>query len=120
MKVIVLVQENKNYLRTRKLKSRNKRHTEDLEDNKVIEDFTLIKYLLSHNKYGGVLNRSFWIQMFKQMEISIGPRLPKTIRGTSNDVLDPLIPSIKVSNPTADCFGTYRSFLLGITSLEKL
>ena len=69
LKVIVLVQENKNYLRTRKSKLRKKRRTEVLEEDTVIEDFTLIKYQLNHNKFVCVLNGSFWIPMFKQSEI---------------------------------------------------
>ena len=91
LKVIVLVQENKNYLRKRKSKSRKKRHSEDSEEDTVIEHFTLIKYLLNRNKCGGILNRSFWILMFKQSEKNIRPRLPRINRGTLNDVLDPLI-----------------------------
>ena len=77
---------------TRKSKSKKKRRTEVSEEDIDVEDFLLIKYLLNHDKCGGVLNGLFWIRVFKRSELSVGSLLPRTMRGKLNAILDPLIP----------------------------
>ena len=107
-----MVQDNKIEVGARKSKGKKRRRTKVLEEDIDIENFLIIKYLLNHKKYGGVFNGSFWIRMFKQLELSVGPLLPRTIRATLNVVLDPLIPGTKVPHPKADYPNTYRGILL--------